>query len=154
YPPGATLVFGADGPCGEDVQQVWVCWRTPEGASDLHTITRGKTDLPDRTLQIGPVCAAFFVCGEFTGSRTEANGPYCPGRYLDDPVSQLADCRLLVDVAHSRVPGSVHGSPGQWRVHERQMLRFSRHGAAVLTHHHPGRLVDGRPRTGSQSNWV
>jgi hypothetical protein len=150
YPKEARLAFGADAPLGEDEQQVWVCWRTPEGAVDLHTITRGRTDLPGRILQVGPVRAAFFVCGEFT----EAGGPFCPGHYLASPETQLAGCRLLIDLAHARVPGTVQGSPGRRNVHERQMGRFVDHGAAVLTHHHPGLRINGRPRSGSQSNWI
>jgi hypothetical protein len=154
YPADARLAFGADAPLGEKEQQAWVCWRTHEGAVDLHTITRGRTDLPGRILEVGPVRAAFFVCGEFTGSHTEPNGPFCQQQYLDSPGIQLAACRLLIDLAHSRVLGSVNGPPGPRRVHERQMQRFVDHGAAVLAHHHPGMMSNGRPRSDSQSNWI
>ena len=140
YPPGARLAFGADGAFEEGEQQVWICWRTPERAVDLHTISREKTDLVGRTLQVGPVRAAFFVGGEVPGSGAS--------------VSQLAGCRLLVDLAHSRVPGSASGAPGPRHVQQRQMLQFSEHGAAVLAHHHPGLRAAGRPRAGSQSDWI
>ena len=160
YPRQAVLTFGADyprrkdTPYNEDLQQAWVCRLSAEGTCELQIINRGNTDIPGRTLTIGPLRAAVFICGEFTGSWTEQNGPYYDGRLLTDPATQLAGCRLLVDLAHSRVQRSVWAGPGPRRVHQRQMLRFSEHGAAVLTHHHPGLVKDGRARTGSQSNWI
>jgi hypothetical protein len=154
YPVGATLVFGADYAYGEGTQQAWICWRRAEGNCHLRTVIRGATDIPDRRFSVGPLCAAVFVCGEFTGSRTEQNGPYYRNRVLDNPVVQLGECRLLIDLAHFRIQGTVYGRPGPRRVHEAQMQRFSAHGAAVLTHHHPGLMIGNRARTGSQSNWV
>lgn len=155
YPANAIVAFGADGRCLVEgdacIQEVWIA-RT--GNTDLQKIRRGATDLSSRCVQVGPVLAAFFVCGEFTGSWTDANGPYCENLVLDDPVRQLSDCRLLVDLAHSRVKGVVNGSPGRRQVHARQVLRFAQHGAAVLTHHHGGNKTYGRPRNDSQSNWV
>jgi hypothetical protein len=154
YPRRAMLVFGADYPDGGGIQQAWVCSRGAAGAIELRKITRGDTDIPGRTFSVGPLRAAVFVCGEFTGSWTEQNGPFFENRVLVDPATELAGCRLLVDLAHSRVQGTVGGKPGPRRVHEAQMLRFSTHGTAVLTHHHPGLVIDGRARTGSQSNWI
>jgi hypothetical protein len=117
-------------------------------------MTRHECDLKARIVAIGPVDAAFFVCGEFTGSYTENNGPYFQNRYLNDPASQLSDCRLLIDVAHHRVRGTIDAAPGPRLVHQRQMLRFASRGTAILTHHHPGHTVAGRARNDSQSNWV
>jgi hypothetical protein len=156
YPEHAWLCFGADAPLDghPDAQQIWLCQAGPGGPSFVRVITRGCTPIPERTVQVGPVLAAFFDCGEFTGSHTRQNGPFCGNDYLTDPVKQLADSRLLVDLAHSRVSGTVGGAPGPRRVHEAQMIRFASHGAAVLTHHHGGHLTGGRPRSGSQSNWI
>jgi hypothetical protein len=156
YPQHAWLAFGADAPRDGDSnsQQVWVCHTDSAGETEVRVITRGQTAIPERTIQVGPVRAAFFDCGEFTGSRTGENGPFCDYEYLDDVSAQLADCRLLVDLAHSRVSGTVGGVPGPRRVHEAQMRRFADHGAAVLTHHHAGFLSGGRPRSDSQSNWI
>ena len=44
--------------------------------------------------QCGPVTASVFVCGEFCGSRREANGAFYEpaGLYLDDPCAQLTVC--------------------------------------------------------------
>jgi hypothetical protein len=151
YPAGAKLALGADG----KEQQVWVSWLGAGGSFQLKTITRHHCDLPERSVKVASLRAAFFVCGEFTGSYTKANGPFCGDQYLADPATQLADCHLLVDLAHSRVKGSVYGAPGPRLVHQRQMLRFtSRRGTAILTHHHPGCLTAGRARDDCQSNWV
>ncbi len=154
FPPLGWVAFGADYPDGANVQQAWVYRHTEAGAVKCRVISRGCTDISDRTVDLGVVSATFFVCGEFTGSRSEQNGPFFAGQYLNEPLRQLADCGLLVDLAHIHVPGSVHGSPGPRRVHEAQMMRFSQHGAAVLTHHHGGAMVEGRPRTDHQSNWI
>jgi hypothetical protein len=74
--------------------------------------------------------------------------------YLSNPAQQLADCDLLVDLAHRCVPGCVSGSSSPRWVHRQQMKRFSGRGVAVLTHHHEGALVQGRPHFKHQSNWV
>jgi hypothetical protein len=153
YPPGARIAFGADNKGGR-VQNVWICWLDSDEALNVRVSIRSECDLPERKTMIGPVTAAFFVCGEFTGSHTEQNGPYCGCQYLSDPAGQLGDCQLLVDLAHNRVKGTVNGNPGPRQVHQLQMNRFAPHGTAVLTHHHPGRLSAGRPRNDSQSNWV
>lgn len=151
YPPRARLVFGAD----NMDQQVWVCWLDADESLHVHTIARGDCDLPARKIQIGSIYATFFVCGEFTGSQTEANGPYFDNQYLSDPAAQLKDCRLLIDLAHSRIRGNIDGGqPGQRLVHRRQMLSFADHGASVLTHHHSGLQTNGRARNDCQSNWV
>lgn len=152
-PPGARLAFGAD-EAGGQRQQVWVCWLDGDRSPQIRTITRRQSDLPERTLAIGPLRAAFFVCGEFTGSHTQHNGPFCGSCFLHDPVGQLADCRLLVDLAHSRIRGSVYNDPGRRLVHQLQMQRYASHGTAVLTHHHPGQQTAGRARHDSQSNWI
>ena len=150
YPVGARLAIGADG----DDQQVWVCWLEANGTLKLKTIVRHNCDLPQRSIVIGKTRAAFFVCGEFTGSCTDANGPYFEGQYLSDPAAELADCRILVDLAHSRVKGSVYRDPGPRLVHQRQLRRFAIQGTGVLTHHHPGWQTAGRARDNCQSNWV
>jgi hypothetical protein len=150
YPSRARLALGADG----EPQQVWVCWLEANGSLQVQVITRHRCDLPERRIMVGSMRAAFFVCGEFTGSYTEANGPYCGNHYLSDPATQLEDCRLLVDLAHSRVKGSVYRAPGPRQVHQRQMLRFAPQGTSVLTHHHPGGQTAGRARNDCQSNWV
>jgi hypothetical protein len=150
YPREAKLAFGAD----DDSQQLWITWARQDGSLERKEITRECSPLPARKFPVGTVTGAFFVCGEFTGSGTSQNGPFCGQEILNKPASQLADCQLLVDLAHSRIRGSVYGPPGPRQVHQRQMERFSAHGAAVLTHHHPGKEVSGRARNDSQSAWV
>jgi hypothetical protein len=145
-PRNATLVFGADNKGGEkEAQHAWIC----HFPNKIARITRSQTDLSKRKIKIGPVAAAFFICGEFTGSWTAANGPYFENCVLRYPAKQLADCRLLVDLAHYRVPGSVNGTPSPRWVHEIQMNKWALHGTAVLTHHHG----EG-PRFDCQSNWI
>jgi hypothetical protein len=162
FPRGATVALGADtreSPFVSQVmQQVWIVER---GASEplLSVVTRGRSTLSERNVQVGPLKAAFFVCGEFTGSRTEENGPFAVQAsgerlFLSHPSEQLEDCRLLVDLAHLRVSGSVSGTPGPRMVHRRQMSRFSSHGAAVLTHHHAGARSGERAQFKHQSNWI
>ncbi len=154
YPTRARLAFGADNK-GGDQQHVWVCWLGADGLLQIETITRHLCDLPGRKVRVGSLCAAFFVCGEFTGSHTTANGPYFNDHYLSDLAVQLNDCRLLIDLAHFRIKGNIGGGqPGPRQVHRRQMLRFAFHGASVLTHHHFGIQTDGRARNDCQSNWV
>jgi hypothetical protein len=150
YPSGARLAFGAD----DGDQQVWLSWLNKSGSLVLHRITRGSCSLADREIQVGSIRASFFVCGEFTGSHTKENGPFWENEYLTNPVAQLRNCHLLVDLAHFRVKGGVHGPPGPRLVHHRQMLRFARRGTAVLTHHHAGAQTAGRARDNCQSNWV
>jgi hypothetical protein len=130
-----------------------------QGNISVSYVTRERTDLAARQFKIGPVRAAFFICGEFTGSRTAKNGPFCEdgeGRacYLQDPVRQLHQCDVLVDLAHLRVSGSVSGVCGPRMVHRRQMERFSAKGVAVLTHHHSDLVTGGRPHFKHQSNWI
>src|SRR5262249_36586929 len=147
FPAQARIAFGADAVTDPWEQQAWVCWLDQPKRHVIRRVTRGVSDITERTLGIGSVEAAFFICGEFTGSWSHQNGPYCDGWVLDDVTHQLKDSRLLVDLAHSRVRGSVYGPPWPRLVHQRQMERFASHGAAVLAHHHGGALVYGRPRT-------
>lgn len=162
FPRGATVAVGADtreSPLvSQVVQQVWIAERGSSEAS-LSVVTRGQSSLSERKVQVGPLRAAFFVCGEVTGSRTEENGPFAVQAsgehvFLSHPAEQLEDCRLLVDLAHHRVSGSGSDSPGPRMVHRRQMSRFSSHGAAVLTHHHAGARSGERAQLKHQSNWI
>jgi len=163
FPVHATVALGVDsrrGPTPDsDVrQQAWVTQRHPDGCS-IAKVTRGESTIRARQFSVGPLKAAFFVCGEFTGSRTEQNGPFfCDSNgnesFLTDPVAQLRDCHLLVDLAHQEVSGSLSGVCSPRMVHRLQMKRFSRRGDAVLSHHHSGLLTDGRPHFKHQSNWV
>jgi hypothetical protein len=156
YPPETWLVFGADCPvsAGGYTQEAWVCRSIATGKAALQTIVRERTDLRDRIIEVGSLRMAVFVCGESTGSYTEANGPYCGNKYLRNPVSQLPSCNLLVDLAHSRVKKSINPPPQRRLVHERQMRQFAAQGAAVLTHHHPGYETVGRPRDNCKSDWI
>jgi hypothetical protein len=80
------LALGADG----EHQQVWVCWLGLDGSLQVQVITRHCCDPPERKTRVEPMRAAFFVCGEFTGSYTEAKGPYCENQYLSNPATQDA----------------------------------------------------------------
>jgi hypothetical protein len=61
---------------GYTSQQAWVVGRRRSGV-DISRITRGESSLAERQFTIGPARVAFFICGEFTGSYTQANGPFC-----------------------------------------------------------------------------
>jgi hypothetical protein len=155
FPRKSVLTFGVD---YLDRQQAWVM----NGASTdamIHRITRKFTPLSQRIFAVGEHRAAAFVCGEFTGSRTSQNGPFfvdAAGRthYLEEPERQLSECQILIDLAHQRVSGGVHAPPNRRMVQQRQMERFSRHGVAVLAHHHAGEQNDGRAHFKHQSSWI
>jgi len=139
-------------------QQAWVVERRPSGV-EISRLTRRESQLAHRQFRIGRARAAFFICGEFTGSYTKANGPFCTDRedddhYLDDLTRQLPGCNVLVDLAHHKVSGSVSGVCGPRMVHRRQMERFAAQGIAVLAHHHAGNSANGRPHFKHQSNWI
>jgi hypothetical protein len=96
---------------GDVTQQVWVAQRHRNGVS-VSKVTRGESQLAVRQFIAGSTKAAFFVCGEFTGSETEQNCPFhiennereC---FLKDPARQLRGCGILVDLAHDKVSGSI-----------------------------------------------
>ena len=157
----STIAFGVDSlierrSLEAPRQQVWIARRTPRPL--LAKITRGESALADRLFRIGPLNAAFFVCGEFTGSKTDENGPFCEGGrgglYLTNPAAQLPSSTVLVDLAHREVSGSVSELRNRRMVHQLQMDRFASHGPAILAHHHSGRLSAGRPHFKHQSNWI
>ena len=161
FPAPSLIAVGVDSRSrafGDVIQQVWIAQKDRHGVS-VSKLTRGESQLEVRQFTAGSKKAAFFVCGEFTGSQTEQNGPYCidSGQreyFLRDPVSQLRGCGVLVDLAHDKVSGSISGRCSPRMVHRLQMERFSRRGIAVLTHHHAGRLANGRPHFKHQSNWI
>lgn len=153
FPRGAWLAVGVDPSWSR--QGAWVlrnngaCW-IPE-----REIVRGLTPLDERKLMIGNLKAAFFVCGEVTGSRTNGGGPFHEREFLTNPARQLRDCGLLVDLAHLRVPGAVFAMrPSPRWTHQRQLEAFAAQGAAMLAHHHGGHLVGSRFRFEHQSNWI
>jgi hypothetical protein len=153
-PMPSLIAVGVDG----ETQQVWVTERSRE-AVKVSEITRGVSQPRSRRFKIGSMEAAFFVCGEFTGSQTYQNGPFCSdadGRscYLSNPLPQLQGCDVLVDLAHYKVSGSISGNCSPRMVHRKQMERFSKREVAVLTHHHGGALLDDRPHFKHQSNWI
>jgi hypothetical protein len=155
FPVSSLIAVGVD---NGETQQVWVTARGRRRVS-VSRITRGVSQLPSRRFRVDSIEVAFFICGEFTGSQTDQNGPFCndgTGRacYLRDPVQQLRGCDVLVDLAHYKVSGSISGLCGPRMVHRRQMERFSSKGVAVLTHHHAGSLSGGRPHFKHQSNWI
>lgn len=160
-PAPSLMAVGVDSLRGHDVdvtQQAWVVRRNSKGAY-LSKVTRGESQLADRRFAVGSIEAAFFICGEFTGSKTESNGPFYVDRqgdehFLTNPAKQLRGCHVLVDLAHFEVPGSVSGHSSPRMVHRRQMERFSKCGVAVLAHHHAGRLSKGHPHFRHQSNWI
>jgi len=158
FPPGAKVAIGVD-TGNRGIQEAWIVSLNMRRQLQKIAIQRGVTDLPGRAVNIGPVQAAFFICGEFTGSKTPANGPYHKNHYLEDPVADLSHCRLLVDLAHHRVRHTINSSPDRPMyalVHQRQMERFSRHGAAILTHHHGGERAgkDKHQKTDCCNNWI
>lgn len=154
FPSRSVITFGVD--ISLDTQEAWVI----AGANaTIQRITRAKTPLKKRIFSVGEHRAAVFVCGEFTGSRTSNNGPFFIDagypHYLDEPEQQLSECQILVDLAHRHIRGTtVAASPDQHKVHQTQMERFSRHGVAVLTHHHDGEEIHRRAKSGHQSNWI
>lgn len=150
-PAGAVLVAGAD--TGERDQQVWIV-RTEANGASVRRILRHRTPLADRRFAVGTLHAAAFVCGEFTGSKTQANGPFFEQTLLIQPQTMLADCDILIDVAHRRVRGSVDGDASPRMVHQRQMEQFSQRGTAVLVHHHGGERREGRAKADCSSAWL
>jgi hypothetical protein len=73
FPAPSLIALGVD---GYTSQQAWVVGRRRSGV-DISRITRGESSLAERQFTIGPARVAFFICGEFTGSYTQANGPFC-----------------------------------------------------------------------------
>jgi hypothetical protein len=160
FPAPSLIAVGVDrrSQSGDVTQQVWVAERHGHSVS-VSKVTRGESELVVRQFTVGSTRAAFFICGEFTGSETEENGPFCIDKderecFLRDPARQLRGCSVLVDLAHNKVSGSISGSCSPRMVHRLQMERFSRRGISVLTHHHAGRLSNGRPHFKHQSNWI
>lgn len=93
FPVSSLIAVGID---NGETQQVWVTARGRRRVS-VSRITRGVSQLPSRRFRVDSVEVAFFICGEFTGSQTYQNGPFCNdgmGRacYLSDPVQQLRGC--------------------------------------------------------------
>lgn len=84
------------------------------------------------------------MCGEFTGSRTEPNGPFdeqdgTPA-YLTNVAAMLADCHVLVDIAHTRAEGALQAA--------------SSAPCSVLVHHHDGQPTAGRSTDHCRSDWL
>ena len=161
-PPLATLVVGVDLAIGtaED-QHAWVIQRNSHGsASIICKVQRGGSELSARCFSVGTLRASVFICGEFCGSYTEQNGPYCgegmTAKYLTDPVRDLAECGLLIDLAHIQVRGTVSDAePSRRLSHQRQLERFASHGAGLLVHHHYGlTTAKGTPHFAHQSAWL
>jgi hypothetical protein len=162
FPAPSLIAVGVDSrsgtESGEVTQQVWVAERH-ENVINVSRVTRAHSQLVERQFTVGSTNAAFFICGEFTGSATKHNGPFCfdtdeRACFLKDPARQLRGSNVLVDLAHNKVSGSISGSCGPRMVHRLQMERFSKRGVSVLTHHHLGRLSNGRPHFKHQSNWI
>ncbi|MFY0526962.1 hypothetical protein ACN28I_28765 [Archangium gephyra] len=149
HPSRATIAFGADNRQLE--QRLFCCG----DSIDTLEVLRSHTDLVHRKSNVGGgLTAAFFVCGEFTGSSTTANGPFFGNRVLKEPASELHDCDLLVDLAHSRVRRTIYRPPMHRQVHQLQMLRFTQRGTALLAHHHGGHTTQGRPTTDCSPYWI
>jgi hypothetical protein len=149
-----TVAAGIDPNDRVEEEEVWV-WSSKGGP--CLRVQRGSTPADGRQLQLAgtQILAAFFTCGEFTGSRTRNNRPFYRNEFLLNFGQQFPGCRVAVDLAHERIRGTVNNIPPPRRnVHEGQMLSVSAHAAAVLTHHHEGALTKGRARTDSQSNWI
>ncbi len=157
FPAWSSVVVGMD---PDDRQFAWIGQTdSNHRATVARNIQRHHTDLPDRRFLVGELAASCFVCGEFCGSRTANNGAYyedvSPALYLDEPVRQLADSRLLIDLAHSRVSGTVNAASAPPRLsHQRQLERFATHGAGLLVHHHGGLMTGGRAANKHQSGWI
>jgi hypothetical protein len=156
--PAETIIaVGLDRGKSHPDQSVWV-W--PSGASAIVKITRGATSPEERTVRIlgGALSAAFFVCGEFTGSRTGNNLPYFEQRFLLDAAREFPGHRLLVDLAHRMVPRTVNrvSTPRRY-VHQRQMELQTPAATSILTHHHPGAKrsrFPGAAQSRSRSDWI
>jgi hypothetical protein len=152
-PPGSAIVFGSDlSGANSDQAACLIQRQTP-----ARVIHRTSTPLANRHVQVGPVRATVFVCGEFTGSDTPPNGPFNGNALLQDPANALPTTSLLVDLAHAHVrsqSGPVARGVMFAPVHQRQMEAFSPIGASVLVHHHGGELTAGRARNDAASNWV
>lgn len=142
HPAGAWVAFGVD--LGGRDQQVWLIHGASAasgGGPVLHKIEHKVPSLAARCLDLdgNGLKAAFFVCGEIATYE-----------------GQLSDCRLIVDLAHMRIPGTVrsqHASP-RW-VHQRLLTTASAHGAAVLVHHHAGEHTKAEgEHFRHQSNWI
>jgi len=153
FPPGAWIAIGVDS--SRERQGAWLLRNDGPGRMVPDEIVRGITPLDKRKFTIGSLKAAFFVCGEVTGSRTNGGGPFHEDEFLTNPARQLRDCGLLVDLAHLRVPGAVFAArPSPRWTHQRQLEGFAAHGAAMLAHHHGGHVVGDRARFEHQSNWI
>lgn len=157
FPARSTVVLGMD---PDDRQFVWAGQIDGSGrTAEVCNAERHHADLQRRRIDVGGLIASCFVCGEFCGSRTANNGPFdadaAPPQFLDDPVRQLRDTRLLIDLAHSRVSGTIVAESAPQRLsHQRQLERFAPHGAGLLVHHHAGQLTAGRPASKHQSGWL
>lgn len=152
---GSAVVFGRDDGMLNRDQVAWVIQR---GVPAPQVIRRGSTSIAARHVQVGPVRATVFVCGEFTNSRTRVNGPFDGRTYLNlhDPATSIVGTGVLVDVAHAHVRGTVEAeNAGPRNVHQRQMEEFSSSGASVLVHHHDGaKARKGHTRCDCASDWI
>lgn len=141
HPRGAWVAFGVD---TKDEQQAWVVRGVDAGSGatlERHTIQQNDSSLENHCVELVPggLRAAFFVCAEITS-------------YED----RLSSCRVVVDLAHVHVPGTVWSNHEGWRMmHQGALTKVAAHGAAVLTHHHAGQYTKaGHPRYDQQSNWI
>lgn len=144
HPPGAWIVFGVDLGSEINKQQAWLVRGDGSKSgcvSILRMILRNQTSLSDRCCALDDrgLRAAFFVCGEIAAY----NG-------------QLSDCRLIVDLAHLRVPGTVRCDyAGARMLHQRAFEEEAGHCSAVLAHHHIGeKTAAGTDHFMNQSNWI
>jgi hypothetical protein len=142
YPPNAWVAVGVDHYQGF-VQQVWLCSFGQDKKITVRKITRHSGDVNDHKVSIGPLIGTFFVCAEFYEDH-----------YLSNSCGRLADCRLLVDLAHRHVRGTIDGDPSPRMSHLSHIIEFVPHGTAVLTHHHSGRRTSGRARNDCRSDWI
>lgn len=142
HPPGAWVAFGVDS--SVDNQQAWLIRAASSGMSEefvQHEIGRHESSPAERSFDLDGkgLKAAFFVCSEIADYR-----------------SQFSDCRLIVDLAHAYVPGTVWSHlAGARMLHQRELTAVAAHGAAVLTHHHTGDVTKaGGEHYRHQSNWI
>jgi hypothetical protein len=156
--PRATLVVGMDDGAA---QCAWIGQNDSDGQiKSQAVIVRGASTIAARCFSVGKLAAAAFVCGEFTGSPTPSNGPFYDDKgercYLSQPAQQLGEVKLVIDLAHSQVPGTVFAAVAHQRYpHQRQMERLASAGiASVLTHHHAEETVQGRASHRHQSSWL